>query len=230
MPTNTTAHAAAKIRLANRAKRARFWKENKTKILLLAALVVFSPLILAFMPATANWFENQAKDLIKEYELSKDSERLAEAIEKKYNLSLLYSYTLRHDQAAKQWDDIAKWYYGYSVMKWSEGGQKRTDAESEALALRKKNARDGTIGVPYDFPPESTPLLENSLINIAEYLLTTSPPHPKWRIEILGEKYLGKDRFSVPTAEPGLLQRYKDLVDPERIKWAEEQFTLYKGN
>ena len=239
MPNNTAAHANAKIRLAKRAKRARFSKENKTKILLLGALVVFAPVILAFMPATSNWFDDQAKEMIKGYEATGDSDKLAEAIEKRYQLSQLYSYTLRPDKAAKQWDEIAKWYYGYSLMKWAEGAQKAIDAENDALIARKNIQQGKSKGPPYgyneatrqiDWPQESIPYLEKVVINIAEHFLNTSPAHPQWRFNILSEKYLGKDRYSAPTKEPGLVQRHKNLVDPEKVKWAEEQFTLFKGN
>ena len=212
MQTNNTA-AHAKIRLAKRAKRARFWKENKSKILLLAALVVVAPALVVFTPVGPNWYKGQIKQVLDEYLATQDPEMLTEAIEKTYNLSQLYAHTLRPEQAFKEWDRITEWYYGYRLSEWSINDDSAAKAEKKGLDARRKNIREGKIGVPYDFPPEAIPYLEKAILNMAESFRDT---HRTWRFRILQDKYLGEFAKKHP-------------ADPENVKMAEEAIRLYKG-
>jgi len=213
--------ADAKARLAKRAKRAKFWKENKNKIIVLFLLVVVAPGVFLFSSAGPNTLY---RDPIKELMKNAPAGTLpAEVVEKQNDMAVLYSWTLRYPQAVKEWDKIAEWYFGFSLLEWANN-----PARSEEIRARAENRRNNIErgkGKPEDrvpppyipFPAEAIPLVERAIIEVAESLLHTQPAKRTQRNRILEEIYM-KD----------FIETRKNPFDPERKAWVEEQIKVFK--
>lgn len=131
--------AAARGRMARRAKRDRFIKENKKRIMMIIA-GFFALLFLVFgTPWGPAWYYSK----IQETKFSAPNRLSHGTITKLYKLGVFYQNTMRKNDALKCYDEIATYYFGFTLNEYSASYVTALDKQHRAEVAIKKGLSGG---------------------------------------------------------------------------------------
>ena len=134
--------AKARARMARRGKRARFWKEQKKNMLLIFLGFLLIAGLMIFTPFGPDWYYNR----IQSRKFAAPGQIAPGVIKDLYSLGSFYGSSLRKDQAAKMYDEIATYYYGFTFTNFSQNPQGAMDRRFDA---ERAIAKGSSIGPPY---------------------------------------------------------------------------------
>lgn len=103
--------AAARARMAKRAKRARFMKENKKRI----TMIIVGFFILLALCFLTPWGPGYYRMKIEERKMQSPTAVSSGVIRDLYKLGEFYQYTMRSKDALACYDEIARLYFGFRI-------------------------------------------------------------------------------------------------------------------
>lgn len=142
MKANAKKAAEARARMAKRAKRARFWKENKKRITMLTLFFFLLTFLALFTPFGTDWYYGKIQNMKRESTHSVAPGVIREL----YKLGVFYSYTFRKTDALRCYDEIATLYYGFTFKEYAENPADAFDKRRNAEA---RKTRGEILGPPF---------------------------------------------------------------------------------
>lgn len=131
--------AKARVRMAKRAKRDRFWKQNKKRILIVTMVFFLLVFLGVFTPLGPDYYRSRI-----------DSDKMvgsrnvrAGYLKELYNLGVLYQYTMRSDKAKECFDEIAHLYFGFKLDTFAKSPNRGYDERALAEGKIKKGQSQG---------------------------------------------------------------------------------------
>lgn len=160
--------AQARGRMARRAKRARFFKENKKRILI--AFLAF--LVLNFLAFFTPWGPDYYYTDIQMRKFENPRTISPGVLEDLYKLGRFYSFTLRKNQAKETYAEIAKCFYGFTF---EEYAQSPTNANEKRFQALRSIAREESNGPPYKVADSDIKYVGLAMYYTAEIMMESGP-------------------------------------------------------
>lgn len=120
----------ARARLAKRARRQRFWKENKKRI----SVVILLLILLVVLAFVTPWGPDYYRSSIEETKMEAPNRVRPGAVRELYNLATFYDYTMRDDNALDCFDEIALMYFGCKLTTYSADPEANFEVRLKAQA------------------------------------------------------------------------------------------------
>lgn len=131
--------AAARARMASRAKRQRWWKENKKRVMYIVLSMVLLALLAFFTPWGPQYYRGQLEN--NKFE---SPGRLAPGyIQGMYNLGTFYLHTMRNTEALECYNEIANLYFAFKVTDFAQNSASALDKRDAALLAVRRGQRPG---------------------------------------------------------------------------------------
>lgn len=147
--------AKARARMAKRAKRARFFQENKKRLL----MIFLGFLLIVFLLFGTPWGPNYYYMRLQEHKMENPGEVSPRYIEGLYNLGVFYNYTMRSADALRCYNEIGTLYFGFSISDYAYNPEAAEDKRFEAEKRIKKGLGSG--------PPFKVPASEIKYVGYA---------------------------------------------------------------
>ena len=194
----------ARARLAGRAKRNRFMKENKKRIILgLMAFVVLAA-VLVLSPIGQDMYYQR----IEENRFSTPGTIAATTGDDLLTLGRFYGFTFRPQKMIEMYDEIGSMYYGFTFSEYMVNPENAEDKRFEAERLKKRGERSGP---PYALDDANLRAVGASLYFAAEW---TRSNRPKQFAKRLFDLYVEDFYVAHPEAcDPATVGRAKLAAD-----------------
>lgn len=153
--------AQARIRMAKRGRRARFFKENKKR--LMYGGIFFALLMAAafFTPLGPDWYYGKLQQ--KKWA---GSGTIGEGyFEGLYKLGKFYDYTFRKDEAQKCYNEIGSLFYGFTFSSYGVNPTSAMETRFENERAKAKGLREGP---PYNVSERDLPYVGYAIREVAE--------------------------------------------------------------
>lgn len=137
--------AAARARMSKRAKRARWWKENKKRV----TIASLGFLALVFLGLFTPWGPDYYYGGIQNRLMESPTRMAPNTIKDLYKLGVFYNFTLREDQAMEMYNEIAKYYYAFTFTEYSVDPESALERRYEA---ERRIKRQEAKGPPFEVP------------------------------------------------------------------------------
>lgn len=175
--------AKARSRMAKRAKRARFWKEQKKNLLLifLGTLAIFG--FAFFTPFGPDWYYNR----IQNNKFIAPGQITPGVIKGLYKLGNFYGISFRKEQAMKIYDEIGKYYYGFTFTQFSQNPESAMDIRYEA---ERAVAKGTSSGPPYKIDVEDLKYVSEAIADAA-LLVQGSGRSRQFASRLYNDLYMG---------------------------------------
>lgn len=157
---------AARNRMAKRAKRQRFFKENKQRIMYAVIFLVLF-LIFAFMtPYGPEYYKSK----IDETKMTSKSYVREGYVKQLYNLGMFYNYTFRETEALNCFNEIYRLYAGYSLLDYVANPEESFEKQRQTLLSIE---RDGFAGPPFKISDSDLPYVGYAIYHAGESMVKT---------------------------------------------------------
>lgn len=169
--------------MARRAKRARFFKEQKKRIMLGFVCFLLLVFVVFFTPFGPDYYYGKIQ-------LNKFSSRgvvNSGAIRDLYKLGVFYSWTLRKNEAMEMYDEIAKAYYGFSFSEFAADPERSWD---KRFAAEKNVAKGTSAGPPFRIDDSDIPFVGLAL-HEAAFLVKDSGRSKQYARRLFRDLYMG---------------------------------------
>ncbi|MDR1613816.1 MAG: hypothetical protein LBT97_13695 [Planctomycetota bacterium] len=203
------AGAAARARMAKRAKRAQFIKRNKKRVFY-GILAFFALVGLAiFTPYGPNWYWNK----IQQTKMAGPGRVRAGAIGEIYGLGRFYVLTMRPDESLKIFDEIGNLYFGFPLSKYGTNADTYYDQYMDGV---EKKGKGQIVGPPFDIDSSDISYVGSAMFEIGKILDTRGGRQWNYRmykdlfVEILEAKHL-------------------ESLDPRIVKLVHDQIDRFEG-
>lgn len=155
--------AKAKARMAKRAKRARFFRENKKRLL----MIFLGFLLIVFLLFGTPWGPNYYYMRIQEQKMENPGTVAPGYLRKLYNLGIFYAYTMRGGDALRCFNEIGTLYYGFSIMDYAQNPEGAEDKRFEAEKRIRKGLGNGP---PFKVPEEDIKYVGYAIYEVGELI------------------------------------------------------------
>ncbi len=156
------AAAEARARLAKRAKRTKFYRENKRRIVLLFLGGLTLLILAVFTPIGPDMYYNN----IQNRKFSSPGALGTGVLNDLYKLGRFYGLTFRAEKANGCYDEIGKMYYGFTFTEYSQNPDEAMDRRFEAQRLKDRGEGKGP---PYAVSPGDLTAVGEALYQIADW-------------------------------------------------------------
>lgn len=175
--------AKARSRMARRAKRARFFKEQKKRIMI--GFVCFLLLVFAvfFTPFGPDWYYGK----IQLNKFASPGVVNEGAIRDLYKLGVFYSWTMRKNQAMETFDEISTAYYGFTFSQFAANPEQAWD---KRFASEKNVAKGRSIGPPFKISDVDLPYI-GLAIHEAAFIMKDSGRSKQFAKRLFRDLYIG---------------------------------------
>ncbi len=198
----------ARNRLAKRAKRAKFFRDNKKRITYLVVGVILLLLLAFLTPFGPDIYYNN----IQNRKFATPGSIGTGVVNDLYKLGRFYSITFRAEKGNEIYDEIGKMYYGFTFTEYSMDPNTAMDKRYEAQSLIERGDRKGP---PFTIPESDLPGVGKALYQAAEF---TRAARPRQFAKRLFELYLDDFHAEHPGA-----------CDPEITRLAQGAFNKLSG-
>ncbi len=156
------AAAEARTRLAKRAKRAKFFRENKKRITLLVLGGIALFFLAIFTPIGPDMYYNSIQNRM----FATPGMVGGNALNDLYKLGRFFGLTFRAEKANSCYDEIGKIYYGFTFTEYSQNPDEAMDKRFEAQRLKDRGEGRGP---PYTVSPGDLPAVGKAIYQIADW-------------------------------------------------------------
>lgn len=160
--------AAARARMARRAKRTRFLKENKKRIIIL--FLCF--LVVVFLAFFTPWGPDYYYSDIQITKMQDAGTVTPGAIERLYKLGRFYGYTFRKPKAQEMYNEIAVAFYGFKLQEYAQNPDRANEKRFQA---QRAIAKDLSKGPPFKVSPLDVPYVGYAIVAMADILMESGP-------------------------------------------------------
>lgn len=167
--------AGARARMAKRARRQRFWKENKKRIMI--GFLVF--LFVAFLALATPWGPDYYWNKIQETKMDTPGVVRAGTLQDLYKLGVFYDYTMRSDGAMKCYNEIGKLYFGFTLSEYSVNPETAFEIRRKAQNDIKKGLSKGP---PFTVAAEDLPAVSYAIWRAGEIVGKTQSKQFVYRL------------------------------------------------
>lgn len=203
------AASAAKARMAKRARRQRFWKENKKRILY--GVVIF--LLLVFLALGTPWGPNYYYGKIQARKMASPQAVSDGVLRDLYKLGVFYQYTMREQDALRMFNEMATLYYGFTLSEYATNPdrafEKRRDAEIRI-------ERGQSNGPPFRVSNEDMRYIPLAIWKVGEIIQKTQSR--QFTVRLYDELYINE-----------FLELHPELADPEVTSLVRASVDRFKG-
>lgn len=155
---------AARNRMAKRAKRQRFFKENKTRIMYGVILLFLLFLFAFFTPYGPDYYKSK----IDETKMASKSYVREGYIKELYGLALFYNYTFREAEALKCFDEIYRLYAGFTLLDYVRSPEDNLEKQRQAILAME---REGFAGPPFKIADSDLPYVGYAIWHAGENMV-----------------------------------------------------------
>lgn len=131
--------AKARVRMAKRAKRDRWLRENKKRLL----MIFVGFLLIVFLAVGTPWGPDYYYSRLQERKMNGPDAVAPGYIEGLYKLAVFYNFTLRESEATRCYDEIGKLYFGFTLSEYARNPGAAQDQQEMALTRIKKGLGNG---------------------------------------------------------------------------------------
>ncbi len=131
--------AKARSRMAKRAKRDRWWKENKKRLL----MIFLGFLLICFLCFFTPWGPEYYYSKLQDRKMASPDAVAAGYIEGLYKLGVFYNFTLRNSDAIRCYDEVGSLYFGYGITEYSKNPEAALDKRFTLDDRKKKGLSPG---------------------------------------------------------------------------------------
>lgn len=178
----------ARQRMAKRAKRSRFWKENKKRLTIIILAFLAVVFVVFFTPLGPDYY--RAK--IEERKMETSRNVAAGAIKDLYNLGVFYQYTMRKPKALEVYDEIGRLFFGHKLVEYAMNPERVYERRLEM----ETNVKRGTSsGPPFVVPDSDIPYVALAIWRVGEIIQFDRSKHFAYNLyndlylEEMGERY-----------------------------------------
>lgn len=200
--------AADRIRLAKKSRRKFLWKKYRKTILQLCIVFILVVAGAILTPIGPNYvWDRIQNDLMEGQQQIK-----AKAVKDTYWLARMYGMTMREDNAMERYDDIIRWYYGFSITDYIKSADNAWETRRQALAEQRKRP---TGKAPFVVPEEAMPYVVKSIVEAGKILAETTGSQIRF---ILYSELIVND----------LMTSHPDAIDSNTQKFVEDTIKRFR--
>ncbi len=197
--------AKARGRMARRAKRDRWFKENKKRIL----MIFLGFLLIAFLAFFTPWGPDYYYNKLQEKKMSAPDTVAAGYIEGLYKLGVFYNFTMRENDAMRCYNELSTLYYGFSIYDYATNPETALDKRDDAEARKKKNLSNGP---PFRVPDSDLKYIGYSIWRVGEIIQKAQSR--QFTLRIWKDLYLDEFKEQHPIqCDPKVTEIVKNYVD-----------------
>jgi hypothetical protein len=206
---NKKAAAAARERMAKRARRAQFWKKNKKRVLIIILIAIAVPIIGLLTPWGPDWY--YAK--IQREKMQTPGRLRPGTLQKLFTLGVFYGYSMKSDKALEMFDEIGLAFFGVPLSKYGMDPNRGYD---ERMNNIERKAKGLSVGPPYDVDRSDIKYVGNAIYRIGQILDTRGGRQFTYILN--KEFYMGI-----------LDEEYPDELDPDTTRLINDQMLRFEG-
>ncbi len=154
--------ANARVRMAKRARRARFFKENKKRIGYGVVLFILLMFAAFFTPLGPDWYYGK----LQQNRMASASTVGTGYFEGLYKLGRFYQYTFRKDKAEECYNEIGAMFYGFTF---SNFGTDPTGSMERRFESERQKAKGQIEGPPFAASERDLPYVGFAMHRVAEF-------------------------------------------------------------
>lgn len=155
--------AAARARMAKRAKRARFWKENKKRITYVVICFLLVVFLAFFTPIGPDYYYST---LLNRKMATRDTVAPS-YVKDLYGLGMFYNYTMRKEKAVECFDEIGQLYFGFKITDYAKNPDNALERRQQAEDRIKKGLG---YGPPFKIEESELKYVGNSVWKVGEII------------------------------------------------------------
>ncbi|MCL2001633.1 MAG: hypothetical protein FWG74_09375 [Planctomycetes bacterium] len=158
--------AKARARMAKRARRDRWIKANKKRILMIAGATVLILAVGFFSPIGPDYYYSTLQNR----KMSAPDTMAPGYIEGVYKLGVFYNSTFRESDALRCYDEVGLLYFGHRITDYASNPSAAQDRRDTAEDRKKKNLAHGP---PFTIPSSEIKYVGNAIWRVGEIIQKT---------------------------------------------------------
>lgn len=131
--------AAARARMASRAKRQRWWKQNKKRVL----YIVLSAILLGILAFLTPWGPDYYRGQLENNKFESPGRLAPGYIKGMYNLGTFYVYTMRNTEAMACFNEISNLCFAFRIVDFAQNSESALEKRDIAMLAVRRGEKPG---------------------------------------------------------------------------------------
>lgn len=197
--------AAARLRMAKRAKRARFIKENKKRILMIVCGFLLIVGLCVFTPMGPGYY----RSMLDERRMDRPGVVSPGAIKDLYGLGVFYAYSFRGSLALECFDEIGRLYFGFKITAYPRDVPGNIEKRRLAEVQKKKGLSQGP---PFEIDGSDIPYVAYAVWRTGEIIQHNRAKQDTYVIyrDLYMEEFADKHTYPLEPEVTALVKAWND--------------------